>query len=265
METSSKVPSYDNGCMNTAKIACAALALVLVAACAAAMYDRMEDGGQAVPPATSHSPTPIDVLKQTYMESSFATAYITPSNGAVMAYAEAFDSIEALYGAATGWLWVSDKVLYGVEDHWVMPEQFLDSGQLNTNPVPGTIVGDCEDQACGLVTLLRAHGMAPEDVRVGVGKVIIDDPETDNSLVALHCWVEYRSGQTWVALDPSLATFWDVQAGALVHHDAKPSGYYENVPYPVAELWAYFNDKYYFCALNGYGEAPAQWDIKGYS
>ena len=247
--------------MNTAKMAGAALAVVLVLTAFTMLYDWQGSVDHPIPTAPPTCPTPIDILKQAYGESSFAMAYVTPSDEAVVTYAGRYDSVEATYEAAAEWVWVSDKVLYGVEDRWVMPCNFLDSGQLETNPVPGTIVGDCEDQACCLVTLLRAQGLSPEDVRVGVGQVIIDDPETDNALVALHCWAEYRSEGTWVALDPSLATFWDVQRGALSHHDAKSVEYYENVPYPVVELWAYFNDQYYFCALNGYGTAPVQWDI----
>jgi hypothetical protein len=106
---------------------------------------------------------------------------------------------------------------------------------------------------------MRAFGLSPEMVRVGVGKVVVRSPETDNAIIALHCWAEYQKNGAWVVLDPSQATLWDKQTSALIYLTPTPFEHYETERYQIVELWAYFNDAYHFCALTDSGTAPESW------
>ena len=81
--------------MNTAKMAGAALAVVLVLTAFTMLYDWQGSVDHPIPTAPPTCPTPIDILKQAYGESSFAMAYVTPSDEVVVAYAGRYDSVEA--------------------------------------------------------------------------------------------------------------------------------------------------------------------------
>ena len=235
------------------RVACATV--LLMAAIVLGAYGGFGHGDTSPTPA----PSPLSPLMEQYCSASFTSGFITPESPLVQEFADNHDSLQALYEAAVSWVWVSDDVLYHEEDRWATPEEFFSTASLATNPAPGACAGDCEDQACALVSAMRAFGLSPEMVRVGVGKVVVRSPETDNAIIALHCWAEYQKDGAWVVLDPSQATLWDEQTSALIYLTPTPFEHYETERYQIVELWAYFNDAYHFCALTDSGTAPESW------
>lgn len=77
---------------------------------------------------------------------------------------------------------VSDRALYGVEDHWSSPLATLAVG-----------AGDCEDYAIAKLVALRAAGVPEKDLRL----IIIRENATGDD----HAVVAARSGGHWRVLD----------------------------------------------------------------
>jgi len=180
--------------------------------------------------------------------------YVTPKNTVIMDLANTISGPEEAYQTARQWIYVSDKKLNDVADYWLTPYEFL----LNTrnypdNPLKGMSVSDCEEQANGLTSLLRAIGIQPENVRVVVGEVIF------NSETLGHVWVELLVSQKWLVLDATCGPYWDDDIGILIERIGTPFDYYSNQTYPVLHTWVYYNDVYYLNAETGSGDAPVSW------
>jgi hypothetical protein len=188
--------------------------------------------------------------------------YVTPDSPVIKELASKM-TIEQAYDLANDWIYISEQQLHGVMDKWILPEEFLTgSPDMSSNPVPGEIVGDCEEQANTLVSLIRATGCPPEDVRVALGVVSTDKINRG------HVWVElYRDG-CWLALDPSQGPRWNEVTNNLERRVGMDFLYYSEHKYPVSLVTAYYNDRYYF----EYGqdhmidEVPDIWntDKRGY-
>lgn len=174
--------------------------------------------------------------------------FVTPEDQAIEALAVQISGPRDAYQMAVQWIYVSEQKLNHAADKWLTPHEFLASTpHYPSNPLNGKEVSDCEEQANALVSLIRAEGIPPEEVRVVLGKVTFNDVETG------HAWVELLTKGQWVALDPSWGPYWDDKAGKLIQRRGIPFDYYDSHPYPVLQVWAYYNDIY--CSWN----APASW------
>jgi len=180
--------------------------------------------------------------------------FVTPNNQYVIELAASLDSVQDVYSEAVSWTWVSDDVLHGQSEKWILPGEFISqTPSYDTNPVKGRIVSDCEEQAYTLVSLLRAFGVPASDVRVVVGKVMVGG-ETGG-----HAWVELLEGGVWMQLEATTGPYWDENANELVLRRGGNFRYYLDHSYPVVEVWGYFNDMYYFNPTTGEGNAPQGW------
>ena len=180
--------------------------------------------------------------------------YITPNDAAVGALAGRINGAQEAYGEAVQWIWVSDQTLHGESEKWLMPREFLsDTPNYPGNPLKGNVVSDCEEQANTLVSLVRAEGVNPENVRVVLGKVKFGDEEGG------HAWVELWHNGRWLALESTSGPYWDDDEGKLVTKGGAPFNYYGNHDYPVIQVWAYYNDIYYLDPRTSSGNAPDSW------
>ena len=135
-----------------------------------------------------------------------------------------------------------------------MPREFLtNTPAYPTNPVPGQVASDCEEQANTLVSLLRAEGIAARNVRAVLGKVDFGDGEGG------HVWVEIMQNGEWLPLEATSGPHWDDEAGEVVPSSGASFSYFSRYEYPSLEVWAYYNDLYYLDPRTGTGNAPASW------
>lgn len=180
--------------------------------------------------------------------------YVTPEDQAIRALAAQINGVVDAYEVAVQWTYVSEQKLNHVADQWLTPHRFLIETPHNpSNPVKGQEVSDCEEQANTLVSLIRAEGIRPEEVRVALGEVTFNDVETG------HAWVELLIDGHWVALDPGSGPYWDDEAEKLVQRRGFSFDYYTNHTFPVLQIWTYYNDIYYLDLRNGSGNAPVSW------
>jgi len=184
-------------------------------------------------------------------------SYVTPNDQSVGKIAQKFNGSEAIYNyGANGWTWVSDEVLYGQAENWVMPNYFLTTTpSLPANPVPNHIAGDCEDQANALTSALRAEGQAVENVRTVLGLVNF------NGQTGGHAWVEVYQDNHWIPLDATSGPYYD--NGQLVESTALPYDYFATHEFPVVERWYYYNDQYFTDVAANSGNAPSNWSETG--
>ncbi len=181
-------------------------------------------------------------------------SYVSPRDGAVKSLAENITSIEEAYGTALGWVYVSEQRLNQEIDKWLTPHQFLvDTVDYSANPIPGEVVSDCEEQAYTLVSLVRAIGINPHNVRVAIGEVDLGDS------IEGHAWVEVLVDDEWLVLEPTSGTYWDDVTEKLINRKGVSFNYYESRCYPVIQVWIYYNDIYYFNFNSKSGNAPSSW------
>ncbi len=110
--------------------------------------------------------------------------YVTPEDEVVKALAAQVNGAEDAYKLAVEWIYVSEQRLNHATEKWLTPDEFLaNTPYYPNNPLIGETVSDCEEQANTLVSLIRAGGIAAEEVRVFLGKVNCADDATG------HAWV----------------------------------------------------------------------------
>jgi hypothetical protein len=195
-----------------------------------------------------------DSLEGKIDRASFFRPYITPDDQDVMALAAGMDRPEDAYQTALSWVYVSDEKLNQDADHWLTPHEFLTGTPVYANnPLPGEAVSDCEEKANTLVSLLRAKGVRPENVRVVLGEVSFNDIKMG------HAWVELLTDGNWLVLDTCWGPYWDDKTGQLVNRRGVPFNYYAGHAYPVLQVWDYYNDAYYLDLRDGSGNAPDFW------
>ncbi len=180
--------------------------------------------------------------------------YITPEDQAIETLAASINGVRDAYKVAVQWIYVSEQTLNQNADKWLTPHEFLtNTPHYPSNPLKGKEVSDCEEQAHTLVSLIRAEGIRPEEIRVAIGRIKFGDAETG------HAWVELLTNGHWLVLDPSSGPYWDDKAGKLVNRQGLPFDYYANHTFPVLQVWAYYNDIYYLDPGDGSGNAPDSW------
>ena len=180
--------------------------------------------------------------------------YVTPDDPAIKSLAAQIRKPEDAYKMAVQWTYVSDQKLNQAADKWLTPHGFLTGTPYDSNnPLKGKVVSDCEEKANTLVSLIRAKGVRPEDVRVALGEVTFYDTKTG------HAWVELLTDGLWLSLDPCWGSYWDDKAGNLVRREGVPFDYYTIHTYPVLQAWIYYNDIYYLDPRDSSGNAPNSW------
>ncbi len=158
---------------------------------------------------------------------------------------------EQIYEKAKSFVWVSDSVLHNSREKWMLPADFLvTTPAMGTNPMKGEIVSDCSEQANTLVSMLRASGVPAEDVRVILGKVNFGGE------VGGHAWVELKEDGRWQVLEATSGPFYDEEKGEKVNRNGVSYDYWKYHEYPVVEVWAYYNDKYF---TDEKGEVASGW------
>lgn len=173
-------------------------------------------------------------------QSSEEQSYVTPEAGSVSSLVSSSMSREEIYKIAESWYWVSDDTLFSQPEKWLTPESFLTiTPTMASNPLPGEIVSDCSEQANTLVSMYRAAGVSADDVRVAIGKVNFDGQ------IGGHAWVEIKEDGQWMVLDPTAGSYYDDVEGKVVERDGVSYDYWKYHPYPIVEVWAYYNDIYY--------------------
>jgi len=172
-------------------------------------------------------------------QSSPYQQFVTPDNS-VIRELSTDKTVQEIYEMAVGWTWVSDNVLNGKIEKWLLPQELLSNtpGYL-TNPAQGNVVSDCSEQANTLVSLLRASGVAAEDVRVVLGEVDF------SGTVGGHAWVEIKEDGRWMVLEATSGPFYDEEGEALISRGGMSYDYWKYHPYPVMEVWCYYNDVYF--------------------
>jgi hypothetical protein len=180
--------------------------------------------------------------------------FVTPEDPSIETLAAQISGPRDAYQIAVQWIYISDSKLNQVADKWLTPHEFLtNTPNYPTNPLQGKAVSDCEEKANALVSLIRAKGVRPEEVRVALGKVTIFNAETG------HAWIELLTNGYWLALDPCWGPYWDDRAEKLVSRQGVPFDYYSSHAYPATQVWTYYNDVYYLDVRDGSGNAPTSW------
>jgi len=180
--------------------------------------------------------------------------YVTPNDSAVQDIANSISGTREAYREGVSWVWVSDKTLNNRVEKWLKPHEFLtNTPNYPTNPVPGRIASDCEEQANALASLIRAEGIPPDKVRVVLGKVDFDGS------IGGHAWVEIYEDNVWFALEATSGPYWDDEKQKLINSNGLSYSYYKFFDYPSIEIWSYYNDYYYYDPSTGKGNPPDLW------
>ncbi len=182
--------------------------------------------------------------------------FVTPDDPAIKALAAQTHGYAKAYQMALQWIYVSDEKLNHSIDKWLTPDEFLTKvPYYPSNPLPGKAVSDCEEKANALVSIIRAQGVHPEEVRVVLGEVGFGDLDMG------HAWVELFLEGQWTVLDPCLGPYWDDKADKLFCRQGVSFNYYRSHVYPVLQVWTYYNDVYYLDVSSVSGDAPASWGV----
>jgi hypothetical protein len=182
--------------------------------------------------------------------------YVTPEDQVITALTGKISEPKDAYEMAVQWTYVTDEKLNRIADKWLTPHEFLtDTPHYSSNPLQGKIVSDCEEKANTLVSLIRAQGVQPEEVRVVLGEVKFGNLKTG------HAWVELLTDGQWLALDPCWGPYWDDNSEKLVNRQGVPFDYYTDHGYPVLQVWTYYNDTYFLDPRVGSGNAPTSWYV----
>ncbi len=179
--------------------------------------------------------------------------FVTPNSPGISQLASKLKSVNNIYEEAVEWVWIAEEVLNNAEEMWLLPEEFLTkTPYYPTNPSK-QIASDCSEQANALVSLLRASGIPKDKVRVVLGEVDFDGS------IGGHAWAQVYHNETWIDLEATSGPYWDEQKNKLVESPGLPLSYYKFFPYPVREIWFYYNDQYYYDFSIKQGNAPSKW------
>ncbi len=179
--------------------------------------------------------------------------YITPDSDAVQELADELDGIEEIYAESLDWVWMSDSMLFGEEEKWLFPENFLTiTASLDTNPL-GLTASDCEEQANTLVSVLIADGYDTENIRVVLGTVNFD------GTVGGHAWVQVYEDGRWFDVEATAGNYYDETGYMEVDSSSIPYYYFKYHDYPTVDIWMYYNNEYFHNEINGKSNAPPHW------
>ncbi|MCK4365250.1 MAG: transglutaminase domain-containing protein [Thermoplasmatales archaeon] len=173
-------------------------------------------------------------------QASWYQQFITPTDSEIQRTSNLISTPQEAYSLAVNWLWVSDQALHNKVEKWLFPNEFLaNTPTYPRNPAPGRVVSDCSEQANTLVSILRAKGVPAEDVRVVLGKVNFQ------GTIGGHSWVEIKENGRWMVLDPTCGPYYDEENKIVRNRNGISYRYWKYHPYPVEEIWVYYNDVYF--------------------
>jgi len=181
--------------------------------------------------------------KDDFKQISQYQKYVTPDNQILQNYISTnqITTANQAYKTAKQWIWVSDQILHGTIEKWLLPQEFIQETPTDPdNPVPGSMVSDCESQAYTLVSMLEAIGVAKTNVRVVVGNVTFSGTKSG------HAWVQVYEDNEWFELEATSGPYWDDDDNELVNSIGFSYNYFKTHPYPVDEYFAYFNDIFFY-------------------
>jgi predicted transglutaminase-like cysteine proteinase len=181
--------------------------------------------------------------------------FVTPQESAVKAIAQNKQPQDIYSHAQRQWVWSSDLENWRVYDKWLLPKVFLsEAPKYQQKPL-----GDCEDQANALASVLRAAGTSPDNVRVALGLVrILDVPDYFNSvLLGGHAWVEYYDNNQWVILEATNGPVYDY--GKYLDTPELDFNYFNSYIYPAHNAIAYYNDQFFYQAGTSQEGIPEHW------
>lgn len=179
--------------------------------------------------------------------------FITPNDATIKNLASGKDR-KSIYEYVASTTWVPDRKVFGSIEYWQLPKDFIEvTPDLETNPVAGKPVSDCSEKANTLVSMLRASGIPPEEVRVVLADV-------DFGIISGHAYVEILENGKWLVLEPSSGPFWNQDTNEVINRQSLPYGYFEIVPYPVVKVYYRYNDQFFQDLTQGKGNAPETWD-----
>jgi len=173
-------------------------------------------------------------------QASWYQHFVTPDASEIQKLSNSISTPKEAYSLSLNWLWVSDPTLHKKAEKWLFPNEFLaNTPSYSSNPAPGKVVSDCSEQANALVSILRAIGVAAEDVRVVLGKVNFQ------GIIGGHAWVEIKDNGKWMILDPTCGPYYDDENKVVRNRNGVNYNYWKYHPYPVEETWVYYNDRYF--------------------
>jgi predicted transglutaminase-like cysteine proteinase len=179
--------------------------------------------------------------------------YVTPDAEAVQDLADELTGIQEIYEASLDWVWISDAELHGEEEVWLYPEEFLsETADYSTNPT-GRTASDCEDQANTLASVLIAEGYDESNVRVVIGLVNFEGD------IGGHAWVQVYEDGRWFDVEPTAGATYTSETGLTETSGNIPYTYFKYHTFPSVEIWAYYNNEYFWNELTDAGNAPPSW------
>lgn len=179
--------------------------------------------------------------------------YVTPDAEAVQNLAAELNGIQEIYDESLDWVWISDLELHGEEEVWLYPEEFLTgTADYPSNPT-GRIASDCEDQANTLASLLIAEGYDETNIRVVIGLVDFEGE------IGGHAWVQIYENGRWFDIEPTAGATYTSESGLTETSGMIPYTYFKYHTFPSVEIWAYYNNEYFWNELTNAGNAPPSW------
>ena len=199
-----------------------------------------------------------DILEEQYKplpgQKDVRQSFVTPQNPVILQLAEEYPTPRKAYNyAVMNWVYVSDNVLWGVNEYWMKPEDFITkTPSMPTNPT-NEIASDCEEKANTLASILIAQG---EEARVCIGEV-----DSGNGSGG-HAWVEIWEDGKWLQLELASSKEYNEETKKIETLYVFPYDMFKEEIYPVIEYWACYNDRYYIDFIEKKSNAPATWETE---
>ncbi len=197
-----------------------------------------------------------EFLKKQTQNTTVALPYqlfVTPEAKTVKSLSSSLNGMQEIYTESLHWVWISDELLFGEDEQWLYPSEFLkNTANYPTNPT-GKTASDCEEQANALASVLIANGYSSENIRVVLGLVDFD------GTVGGHAWVQVYENNNWLDIEATMGDYYDESTGEIILLRSDISyTYFKYHEYPSKEIWYYYNHEYYLIP-NKKGNAPSHW------
>ena len=98
-----------------------------------------------------------------------------------------------------------------------------------------------------------AEGYDIEDVRIAIGLVNFEGE------IGGHAWVQVYENGRWFDIEPTAGATYTSESGLTETSGYIPYDYFKYHTYPSVEIWAYYNNEYFWNELTDAGNAPPSW------